>query len=575
MLQNTIIKSKNVEVHLHNFYENVLNRLEKLKSEDILKRILTHDYTIWSDNPKEISDRLGWLDSPEKTKTELHSLNNFVTEIINNGFSEAVLLGMGGSSLAPEVFSKSFGTKKGYLHLSILDSTHPEVILNYEKKFDSQKTLYIVSTKSGSTIETISFMKYFFNLVSQKLGKEKAPKHFIAITDPGSGLEEIAKKLNFRKIFLNDPNIGGRYSALSLFGIVPAALLGIDVKKLLNNAQLSFNSLSEENVHNIPSAVLGAAIAELAVKGVDKLTFIISKEIESFGSWLEQLIAESLGKSGKGILPVDQESVLPPEFYSADRLFVNIKLKGDNSNEQQIKLLEEAKHPLIKIELNDIYELGEQFFCWEVATSIMGWVLGINPFDQPNVEAAKVSARKMMRQFEEKGELPLLEISVKENDIEVIASQKYKTIKEAFSNFFMNFNDSSSLGRSYIAIHAYLNPTNQVISSLQSLRTALQKKYKSAVTIGIGPRFLHSTGQLHKGDGGKGLFIQFTSNIYHDVPIPEKAGYNDSSFSFGTLISAQSLGDREALLDKNRNVIRVNFTQDPVSGINKLTSLFS
>ncbi len=582
MPAKTSIETDIMKIELHGYYENVASRIDLLKSEDIIKRILTNDYTIWSNKPEEISDRLGWLDSPEKSMSEVHSLNNFATEIINNGFTHALLMGMGGSSLAPEVFSKSFGTKKGYLQLFVLDSTHPEAVLRFEKELDPGKTLYIVSTKSGGTIETISFMKYFFTAAAKKLGTSAAAKHFIAITDPGSGLEETAKQLNFRKIFLNDPNIGGRYSALSLFGIVPAVLTGVDLRKLLNTALNGVNNFSDDkNVYLNNAAVLGSAVGELALHGRDKLTFILSKEVESFGSWIEQLIAESMGKSGKGILPVECETVLAPSDYANDRVFVQIKLsertsseKKDNSKERGLKLLEENGNPVIKIELNNIYDLGEQFFMWEAATAIMGWVIGVHPFNQPNVEAAKVSARQMMKQYEENGELPQLKLSTKEKGIEVFADKEYPSLKHAVNDFFKKFNEGGNAGspRSYIAIHAYLNQTEELNTALQNLRTKLQKKFKSAVTVGYGPRFLHSTGQLHKGDAGKGLFIQFTDSINRDAAVPEKTGYDKTSFTFGILISAQSLGDRQALLDNERNVLKINFNGDIIAGLNKLTS---
>ncbi len=576
MADKTKIEGKNISFEIHSYYEKVIDRLAKLKSENIIQRIETMDYTIWSDKPKEITDRMGWLESPERSKSELDEIKKFVSEIIKEGFTHALLMGMGGSSLAPEVFRKTFGVKKGYLDLSVIDSTHPEVVLEYERKLDPAKTLYIVSTKSGGTIETISFMKYFYNSVVKKLGIENASNHFIAITDSGSGLEDIAKQLKFRKIFLNDPNIGGRYSALSLFGVVPAALVGVDLEKLLARASRSLDDFIKHNdVNSNTAALLGCAIGELALQGRDKLTFVISKELESFGSWVEQLIAESMGKIGKGILPVDLEPVLSPEYYSNDRIFVHIKFKGDSSKDNEIEALKNVGYPLITIELNDLYELGGQYFTWEAATSIMGWVIGIQPFNQPNVEAAKVSARQMMKEYEDKGKLPQLAISVNENGIETVLDKKYSSTKEALDEFLGRFNSGTTSGtdRSYISIQAYLKPSKEVNASLQKLRTKLQKKFKSAVTVGYGPRFLHSTGQLHKGDAGNGLFIQLTGPINEDAAIPDKPASDESSFTFGVLISAQSLGDRNALIEKKRNVIRFHIKNNIIDGLDILSSL--
>ncbi|KAB2839411.1 MAG: hypothetical protein F9K45_10150, partial [Melioribacteraceae bacterium] len=296
------------------------DKFQKLVDEKIIERIWKKDYTLWSSNPDEISNRLGWLDSPENSFKSLNEINEFVESVKADGFTHALLMGMGGSSLAPEVFRLTFGVKEGYLDLDVLDSTDPGAVLDKERKLDFTKTLFIVSTKSGGTVETMSFLKYFYNKALDKLGKEKVQKHFIAITDPGSGLEDIAKSLNFRKIFLNDPNIGGRYSALSLFGVVPAALVGVDIQKLLNNAK-TYSEESRLNNDKNSAAVLGIIMGALGEKGKDKVTYIMSPQIKYFGAWVEQLIAESTGKNGKGIIPVDLEEVTSPEFYSNDRIF--------------------------------------------------------------------------------------------------------------------------------------------------------------------------------------------------------------------------------------------------------------
>ncbi|MCL6100010.1 MAG: glucose-6-phosphate isomerase [Bacteroidetes bacterium] len=546
--------------------------LSEIKNQKIVERIWNKDYTVWSDSPNEITNRLGWLHSPEHSKAALTEINKFVEEIQNEKFESALLLGMGGSSLAPEVFQNIFGYKAGYLKLSVLDSTDPGAVLNMTKKFDPAKTLYIVSTKSGGTVETISFMKYFYNFVLGKLGAEKVAKHFIAITDPGSGLQQMAEDLKFRKIFLNDPNIGGRYSALSLFGIVPAALVGIDVEKILARAE---SAGVESRNENSTSGILGAMMGSLANANVDKVTFITSPQINPFGAWVEQLIAESTGKISKGILPVESEAVEAPEFYSNDRLFVYIKLKNDSTFDGKVEKLKAAKFPVVEIVWNDLYDLGAEYMRWELATAIASWKIKIQPFDQPNVEAAKVLAREMIKAYKEKGNLPSLDSIVKENEITVYGDASGSNIQDAFSNFLEVLADKIAVPQKYLSIQAYLTPDAKVTESLQEFRTKIQKKYKTATTVGYGPRFLHSTGQLHKGDAGNGLFIQFTSNAKEDTPIPDEASKKESSISFGVLIKAQALGDYHALVDNKRKVIRFDLGNDVLGGIKKLTDIIN
>ncbi len=553
-------------------YESSIDAtLNELTDQKIVERIWNKDYTVWSDSPNEITNRLGWLHSPEHSKAALTEINKFVEEIKNEKFEYALLLGMGGSSLAPEVFQNIFGYKDGYLKLSVLDSTDPNAVLNMTKKFDPAKTLYIVSTKSGGTVETISFMKYFYNFVLSKLGAEKVAKHFIAITDSGSGLQQMAEDLKFRKIFLNDPNIGGRYSALSLFGIVPAALVGIDAAKILARAE---SSRVESKNENSTSRILGAIMGALANDNVDKVTFITSPQINPFGAWVEQLIAESTGKIGKGILPVESESVESPEFYSQDRLFVYIKLKNDFAFDSKVEKLRAAKFPVVEIIWNDLYDLGAEYMRWELATAIASWKIKIQPFDQPNVEAAKVLAREMLKAYKEEGKLPSLSPVVKENEITVYGKFSFPNVTDAINSFLNKAADKVQPLR-YVCIQAYLTPDEAVTSALQEFRTKIQKKYKVATTVGYGPRFLHSTGQLHKGDAGNGLFIQFTSNANDDAPIPDEAGKTESSISFGVLISAQALGDYRALVDNKRKVIRFDLGNDVLGGIKKLTGIIN
>lgn len=549
-------------------YSNLFDAvIKKLKDEKVIDRIWKKDFTVWNNDPTEISNRLGWLDSVEVTSRSLNEINHFVDEVKVAGYTNVLLMGMGGSSLAPEVFRLTFGVKEGYLDLAVLDSTHPEVVMDYAKKLNPAKTLYIVSTKSGGTVETISFMKFFYNYALHILGKEEVGKHFAAITDPGSGLQKIAEGLNFRKIFLNDPNIGGRFSALSLFGIVPAALIGVDVEKILSIAKDETINCKKtgKDISENTAAIIGAIIGTLGQKGIDKLTYIISPNISFFGAWVEQLIAESTGKIGKGILPVDLESIEAPEFYSDDRLFVYLKLKNDNTYSDKVEKLKSAGFPILEFEIENIYELGKEFFSWEFATVIAGWLMKIQPFDQPNVEQAKVVAKQMMNDYQQKGKLPELNAIVEEKGIKVYGDFKVKTVDEVLHTFLADCKG----GKNYVTIQAYLVPDKNTTEALQKLRTSIQKKYKAATTLGFGPRFLHSTGQLHKGDAGNGYFIQFVSDIKEDIPIPENPGTESTSITFGILIKAQALGDRQALLANKRKVITIDLGSDVIASITK------
>lgn len=542
------MKTFNIEGAIENKFQDVL---QKLNDEKIVERIWKKDYTVWNNNPTEISNRLGWLDCTSNTRKSFDEIRSFVSEIQSEGITDVLLLGMGGSSLAPEVFSNVFGNNR--IKLSVLDSTNPEAVLAKSKNLTPENTLYIVSTKSGGTVETISFMKYFYNYVLKVSGKSKAANHFVAITDPGSGLEEMAKELNFRKIFLNDPNIGGRFSALSLFGIVPAALVGVDIEKLFIRAdnEVLLSKKSGYEIERNNAALFGALIGVLAENGKDKLTLFTSDSIKSFGGWIEQLIAESTGKLGKGILPVDFEEMQSLEFYGDDRVFVIIKLKNDQKLNAKIENLIEAGFPVIEFELEDVYDLGKQFFLWEFATAVCGWYLSIQPFDQPNVEQAKVIARKILKDCQESGKLNLPMPVLSSSETKIYSEQKIQNINSAITEFL----SECESGKNYVSIQAYLNPSDENFNQLQMFRKEIIKKYKVATTLGFGPRFLHSTGQLHKGDSGNGYFIQFVDNPINDVPIPDDAINGGSSITFGVLIKAQAFGDRQALLNNKRKVI--------------------
>jgi glucose-6-phosphate isomerase len=547
--------------------------LKETEEKRIIPRIWKFDYTVWKDDPTEITNRLGWLDSPEVMDDAIPEMKKFVDAVRKEGYTHALLLGMGGSSLAPEVFRKTFGVKKGFLDLAVLDSTDPGAVSNFADNLDPQKTLYIVSTKSGGTVETMSFMKFFYNLVQKSVGRENTGRHFIAITDRGSGLEPIAQDLNFRKIFLNDPNIGGRYSALSFFGLVPAALIGMDLARLLQRGGDMARLCHESEIAKNPGALLGSVMGALATAGQDKLTLVTSPQLFSFGAWVEQLIAESTGKDGKGILPVDGEQILSPEYYGPGRLFVYLKLKSDNSFDKETSALATAGFPLVQLGLDDLYDIGGEFFRWEIATAIAGSILQINPFDQPNVESAKVLARNMVDSYRKDGSLPQPKPVLQDGGISVYGNVSGRSIPEVLTDFLFQA-ILADKNQGYVAIQAYLQPTTEVMDKLQQIRTKIQQKYKAATTVGLGPRFLHSTGQLHKGDGGKGLFIQLTADSENDPPIPDTAGSDRSSISFGVLKMAQALGDNQALTDAGRKVIRFHLGKDVIGGLERIVEIY-
>ncbi|PKO04798.1 MAG: transaldolase [Chloroflexi bacterium HGW-Chloroflexi-3] len=554
-------------------YQNIVSSaLQEIKKDRIIERVWDYDFTVWKSDPTEISNRLGWLDIADRMQAAIPRMNSLADSLRKDGYQQAVLLGMGGSSLAPEVFRKTFGVKPGYLDLKILDSTDPGTIINIENKLDFEKTLFIVSTKSGTTPETLSFFKYFYNRVVSVVGIEKAGDHFIAITDPGSKLVGIASKHGFREIFINDPNIGGRYSALSYFGLVPASLLGIDLPTLLDRAITAACNCDSSNCPvdgDNRGGQLGVILGELAKSGRDKVTFVLSPAIESFGDWVEQLIAESTGKEGKGILPVVGEPFSGASVYGNDRLFVYLRLEDDATYDTMTKELVKANHPLVTLHLKDLYDLGQQFFLWEMATAIAGNRMGINPFDQPNVESAKILTRNMLVAYKEEGKLEEPEPFVETSGIRGYGDFSSSSINAALQAFLKQAQPGS-----YVAIQAYIQPTPEADEVLKALRTVIRDNTRMATTLGYGPRFLHSTGQLHKGDAGKGLFLQLTANMPNDLMIPDDAGKDGSDTSFSTLKKAQVLGDFQALVNVDRTVIRFDLGNNLSENIKKLIEVF-
>ena len=552
-----------LRMSLGDYRQHIQAAITDLSRQDVIARLWALDHSVWSPSPADISNRLGWLHLPQQMQPELPAMRAFLTELVQAGFEQALLLGMGGSSLAPDLFSKLFPAGASALALFVLDSTDPGAVLEMQTRLDPHKTLYIVSTKSGGTEETLSFLKFFYQQASQALGSAAAGDHFIAITDPGSKLVDLGTRLRFRKIFLNDPNIGGRYSALSHFGLLPATLAGVDCELLLSRAG-EVSRLCEPStlLQQNPGALLGAALGTLAALGYDKLTFVNPPALDGFADWAEQLVAESTGKAGKGILPVVGEELVDPQLYGNDRLFVHIYLDaGDEPGvlpaDPKLQRLEAAGRPVIHIPLRDLYDLGGQFFLWEIATAIAGHLLQINPFDQPNVESAKVRARQMVAAYKTSGSLPPQTPLLEAGTYSLYGSVAASSLRQALAAFL-----AQAQAGDYIAIQAYLKPEPAATAALRRLQGLLREKTGLATTIGYGPRFLHSTGQLHKGDRGNGCFILLTDEPAQDLPIPDEAGSSSAAMTFGVLKLAQALGDQMALADAGRRWLRIHLHQD-------------
>lgn len=539
----------------------ITETLEQLQRTRVIPRLWAHDHTLWSSEPTEISNRLGWLHCTEWMPNRLHQLTALVKGLQKEGYRQAVLLGMGGSSLAPQVFRQVFGVQEGFLDLRVIDTTDPDTIIREEEQLDYRKTIFIISTKSGGTVETFSLFRYFYNRCRSELTENETGAHFLAITDPGSTLAELAEQLRFRALFLNDPNIGGRYSALSLFGMLPAALVGIDLHAFLEQATQAARLSQEETLApqcQNPAAMLGAAIGAMALHGKDKITFLTSPSLDSFGDWAEQLLAESSGKSGKGILPVVREPVGRAEEYGSDRFFVYLRLDGEEVFDNLTIALQERGHPVLILPLSGRYNLAEQFFYWEVATAIACHLIEVHPFDQPNVEETKALTRQVIASFREKGRLTTTKPDYYGENIEIFGTGTIASLDEGLQRFL-----STAAPPAYIAIQAFLPYTSEIDQALQSLRVALRQQTGCAVTLGYGPRYLHSTGQLHKGDAGDGYFLQFACDPQgNDLPIPDEVGWSHASLCFGDLKLAQALGDHQALLNQGRRVLRFHLKKD-------------
>jgi glucose-6-phosphate isomerase len=559
----------NISFSLGEYRNSIISALDAMRRDNIIARIWAKDYTVWKPAPDEIANRLGWLDAPAETLEKINYIRATLELFTKGSINDVVLLGMGGSSLAAEVFNKIFGSEAGYPQLHIMDTTDPVLIFQLTQHLDLGKTLFLVCSKSGTTLEITSLFHYFYNLTLGKMGSS-ASRHFIFITDKGSSLKELSKLLSLQHVFLSDSNIGGRYSALSMPGIVPAAIIGADVEILLLNA---IAAAKREKAGNFSSelaatgSVLGATLGTLAQKGRNKLTFIMSPQWAPLGDWLEQLIAESTGKEGKGILPVLGEPLADPRVYGQDRVFVFFQNEADN-NSPEIAALVQAGHPVISIKPNDRFDLGGQMFLWEMATAVAGHLLGINPFDQPDVEATKAHTRRMISLYREHKELPSELPSSTTQECVIYGGPPAAAFADALKTFL-----SETAQDDYVCLQVYLSPTPEVDEALRKLRETIFAKHGLAVTIGYGPRYLHSTGQLHKGDSGNGLFIQLTADDLLDIGIPDRIGVAGSTLTFGALKAAQAQGDWQALKDAGRRVIRFHWKANPAAGLKKLTGL--
>ena len=514
--------------------------LEMFDKNSIPKRIWNCEPEIWTEDEtgqKEISQRLGWLRVVETMSGETAKLRQFTEELKEAGFKTAILIGMGGSSLAPEVFVKTFGVTDGFIELKVADTTVPRSILEIERSVDLSRTLFIISSKSGGTIEVMSLFKYFKQKMVDILG-DGFGANFIAITDPGTNLGKLASANGFRKIFLNPPDIGGRFSALSYFGLVPAGLLGMDLDFFLTRAFQAVEASGPQTPSlESPGAWLGVIMGEASRLGRDKLTLILSPGISTFGCWLEQLIAESTGKEGKGIIPVDLEPVGGPDSYGDDRLFVYMRLDGDPTFDRAVSDLERSGHPVVTLRLHCDYDLGREMFRYEFATSAAGVILGINPFDQPNVQESKDITGKLLAAYIKDGKIPDTE-KLDPQDVS-FPGEIGAFLEKAGSNDYVSFN-------------AFIHPSETACKCLHEARSIIQQRFKVATTLGFGPRYLHSTGQIHKGGPDTGLFIVITTDESEDIQVPGE------SYTFGVLKQAQSIGDFQALKNKGRRVIRVH-----------------
>ncbi len=560
--------------------------------DDFMARLWAADATLWKaadpHHQKVIGGALGWLTVFEDVRDQMEGLYQFLGELRAEGYRHAVLLGMGGSSLAPEVMTKVVEGERGCLELRVLDSTDPAAVDAVEAELDLERTLFVVASKSGGTTETASFHAHFYEVL-RRLDGDHAGHHFVAITDEGTALQRQALEQDFRAVFVNPSDIGGRYSALSFFGLVPAVLAGLDLERILDGARrMAAACAADVAPGENPALQLGLKLGELALAGRDKLTLVTPARLAPLGAWVEQLVAESTGKEGVGILPVDLEPLGPPEVYGDDRVFVVVGLKGEEVDDERLAALVAAGHPVLRHELAEPHEIGGEFLRWELATAVAGAVLGIDPFDQPNVQESKDNTRALLKVYAEAGDLPA-ETGVSPVDAGVAGAPPaasgtsptegmrvqwtgpdgrfaYPVHDEGLGAALREFLGRAAPGE-YLAVQAFVKPDAAVWEALQRIRADLRDRLRIATTLGYGPRYLHSTGQYHKGGPGRGLFLQVIGHDPHDVPVPGQP------YSFGVLKRAQARGDLAALRSRGKPALRVCLGDDVGAGLERLAAL--
>jgi transaldolase/glucose-6-phosphate isomerase len=538
------------------------------KKKNKVARLWQKDASLWSGTDE--SNWLGWLTITEEQIAQIDALQQIAEDVKNARFKHALLLGMGGSSLCPEVLRMTFGKIKGFPELHVLDSTDPAQIKAIETKVDLNSTLCIVSSKSGSTLEPNIYKQYFFERVKANVGEKEVGNRFIAITDPGSKMQQVAESDGFRKIFMGVPSIGGRYSAISNFGMVPAAVMGLDAANFLKNTQEMVKACGPSCAADAnPGVILGTILGVAANHGRDKLTIITSPGIFDLGAWLEQLIAESTGKIGKGIIPVDRERLGRPSVYGDDRLFVYLRLasKPDPAQDSAVAALQIAGYPVVRITLPNIYNLGQEFFRWEIATAVAGSIIGINAFNQPDVEASKIATRKLTTEYEMTGSLPPESPFFEEKGIKLFADEKNTAVLSGGTKLagVLKAHLSRLGAGDYFAVLGYIRMDAANEKALQAIRHAVRDKKKAATVLGFGPRFLHSTGQAYKGGPNSGVFLQITCDDANDLPVPGQ------KYTFGVVKAAQARGDFAVLAERGRRALRVHLGKDLKSGLAALT----
>ncbi|HLV85986.1 MAG TPA: bifunctional transaldolase/phosoglucose isomerase [Candidatus Sulfotelmatobacter sp.] len=538
------------------------------QSSGKMQRLWQRDASLWTGSDE--SNWLGWLDILDEQIAQQDQLSRLAKEVQQRGFQDVLLLGMGGSSLCPEVLRLTFGRTTHFPNLHVLDSTDPAQVKAFEHQIDIAKTLFIVSSKSGSTLEPNIFKQYFFERTKQTVGATKAGGQFIAITDPGSQMQKVAEADRFLHIFFGRPSIGGRYSALSNFGMVAAAVVGIDVKKFLSLANEMKQACGpavavEEN----PGAKLGIILGTAANSGRDKVTIITSPAIADLGAWLEQLIAESTGKIGKGIIPVDRETIGVPDVYGNDRVFAYVRLESapDKDQDEKVAAIEKAGHPVVRISMPDIYHLGAEFFRWEIATAVAGAIIGINAFNQPDVEASKIATRALTSEYEKSGSLPSEKPILEDSGVKLFTDEKNAAALAQAAG-----NDKSLLGYlkahlgrikagDYFAVLGYIQMNAEHEANLQAMRHVVRNKKHVATCLGFGPRFLHSTGQAYKGGPNSGVFLQITCDDSVELPVPGQ------KYTFGIVKAAQARGDFQVLAERGRRALRVHLGSNLKAGL--------